>query len=134
MKRLSLVFLILLMCTPAFAFDKSAPDLIGTPDLIVSNMLGQQWVVREENLPANFCSVQEGGVTPGIRKIIRFTVTTPNIGDADINLGDPNVHFAANDGLYEFSTCHNHFHFKNYTLYQLIDPNSGFTWRAAKRG
>jgi hypothetical protein len=119
---------------PTFASDKSAPDLTGLPDLIVSDMLGQQWVVREENLGATFCSVEEGGVTPGIRKLIRFTVTTPNIGDADIYNGDPNTHIAANDGLYEFATCHNHYHFKNYTLYQLIDPNTGFVWKAAKRG
>ena len=137
MKRPAHVLFVLCMtlsALPLFASDKSAPDLNGTPDLIVSDMLGQQWVVREENLPANFCSVIEGGVTPGIRKIIRFTVTTPNIGDADIFIGDPNVHVAADDGLYEFSTCHNHYHFKNYTLYQLIDPNSGFVWRAAKHG
>jgi hypothetical protein len=129
-----LVVCLVFVALPIFASDKSAPDLKGTPDLIVSNMLGQQWVVRDENLPASFCSVIEGGVTPGIRKIIRFTVTTPNIGDADIYIGDPNVHFAANDGLYEFSTCHNHFHFKNYTLYQLIDPDTGYVWKTAKRG
>ena len=137
MKRPIHVFLVVVLCLsamPLFASDKSAPDLVGLPDLIVSDMLGQQWVVREENLPATFCSVVEGDVDPGIRKLIRFTVTTPNVGDADIFIGDPNVHFAANDGLYEFAACHNHFHFKNYTLYELIDPNTGFTWRAAKRG
>ena len=137
MKRPARVLLLLCLCltaAPLFASDKSAPDLNGTPDLIVSDMLGQQWVVRDENLPANFCSVIEGGVTPGMHKIIRFTVTTPNIGAADIYIGDPNLHVAANDGLYEFSTCHNHYHFKNYTLYQLIDPNSGFVWKSAKRG
>jgi hypothetical protein len=65
---------------------------------------------------------------------VRFTVSTPNIGDADLTLGDPNDHIAANDGLYEFATCHQHFHFKHYTLYELIDPATGHVWRAAKRG
>src|SRR5712692_11468143 len=137
MKRPAHVLFVLcltLSALPLFASDKSAPDLNGTPDLIVSDMLGQQWVVREENLPANFCSVIEGGVTPGIRKIIRFTVTTPNIGDADIFIGDPNVHVAADDGLYEFSTCHNHYHFRHYATYQLISANDGYIWRSAKRG
>jgi hypothetical protein len=128
------VLCLALSALPLLASDKSAPDLVGTPDLIVSDNLGQQWVVREERLEASFCSVQEGEVTPGLRKLIRFTVMTPNIGDADIFIGDPNVHFEANDGLYEFATCHNHFHFKNYTLYQLIDPRTNFVWRAAKRG
>src|SRR5262245_48230235 len=82
-------------------------DLDGTPDLIVRpDMLANQWVVRDENLPADACSVIEGGVTPGVHRIIRFTVMTPNIGDADIFLGDPNEHVAAGDGLYEFATCH----------------------------
>src|SRR5256885_3447958 len=105
------------------------------PDLIVDQKrLLQNWVVRDEKLPASFCSVQEGGVTPGEHLLLRFTVSTPNIGTADVNLGDPNAHFLAGDGLYEYATCHRHFHFRHYTLYELIDANSGYVWRAAKRG
>ena len=105
------------------------------PDLIVrQDKLAQQWVVRDEKLDASFCSVEEGGVTAGTRRIIRFTVMTPNIGNADIALGDPNVHVANNDGLYEFATCHHHYHFRHYALYQLIDPKTGTVWKAAKRG
>src|SRR5215831_624452 len=105
------------------------------PDLIVDQKrLLQNWVVRDEKLPATFCSVQEGGVTPGEHTLLRFTVSTPNIGTADLALGDPNVHVANGDGLYEYATCHRHFHFRHYTLYELIDPSTGFTWRAAKRG
>ncbi len=105
------------------------------PDLIVDQKrLLQNWVVRVEDLPPTFCSVQEGGVTPGERTLLRFTVSTPNIGTADVNLGDPNAHIAANDGLYEYATCHRHFHFRHYTLYELIDPATGYVWRAAKRG
>ena len=105
------------------------------PDLIVrSDILARHWVVREEDLPASFCSVIEGEVTPGVHLLLRFTVTTPNIGGADIALGDPNDHIAAGDGLYELAACHNHFHFRHYALYQLIDPATGNAWRAAKRG
>jgi hypothetical protein len=101
--------------------------------IVDQKRLLQNWVVRDEKLPASFCSVEEGGITPGEHTLLRFTVSTPNIGTADINLGDPNVHFANNDGLYEYATCHRHFHFRHYTLYELIDAN-GFVWRAAKRG
>jgi len=105
------------------------------PDMIVrTDALEQQWVVRDENLPADACSVIEGGVTPGNHRIIRFTVMTANVGDADIDIGDPLVHFQANDGLYEFATCHQHFHFRNYAKYELIDPQTGKVWKAAKRG
>src|SRR5207245_7978401 len=97
-------------------------DLDGTPDLIVrADRLASQWVVRDEKLSPDLCSVIEGGVTPGIRRLIRFTVMTPNIGDADISLGDPNEHVAANHGLYEFATRHNHFHLRHYATYALVD-------------
>ena len=105
------------------------------PNLVVrSDVLGSQWVVRDENLSPNACSVEEGGITPGLRKLVRFTVMTPNIGNQDIFVGDPNDHVAAGDGLFELATCHNHYHFRHYALYQLIDPRTGQIWRAAKRG
>lgn len=105
----------------------------GSPDLIVrEDTLGKQWVVREENLPANFCSVIEGDVTPGVRKLLRFTVMTANVGTADLVVGDPND--PANEGLFEFASCHQHHHFKNYATYELVEPKTGRVWRAAKRG
>ena len=103
------------------------------PDLIVrEDILGSQWVVRDEQI-GNVCSAIEGGVEPGLRRLVRFTVMTPNIGDTDINLGDPNAHVAADDGLYEFATCHRHFHFRHYAVYELVGAN-GKVWQAAKRG
>lgn len=102
------------------------------PDLIVDQAsLRQHWVVRTEDL-GPVCSVIEGGVTPGEHQLVRFNVSTPNIGDADLVVGDPNE--AVNQGLFEFAECHDHFHFKHYALYQLIDPRTGFIWKAAKRG
>lgn len=121
---------------------QNAVDTIGLPDLIVDSKATQQnWVNREENLPADYCSVQEGGVTPGVRNILRFTVTTPNIGNADVFVGSPLKHmdpngdgsFADSDGLYEFASCHQHFHFKHYATYKLVGTD-GKVWKAAKRG
>ena len=118
------------------------PDLVGLPDLIVDEKATQNnWVVRVEDLPANFCSVQEGNVIPGTRKVIRFTVTTPNIGDADVFVGNPLDHMDPDgdpntddaDGLFEFASCHNHFHFQHYATYRLIGTD-GTEWKSAKRG
>jgi Lysyl oxidase len=107
----------------------------GKPDMIVrTDILERQWVVREEKLDANFCSVIEGGVQAGLRKLVRFTVMTANVGDADLHVGDPSEHFANNDGLFEFASCHHHFHFRNYATYELIDPQTGKVWKAAKAG
>jgi hypothetical protein len=122
---------------------QNGPDLDGLPDLIVDSKATQNnWVTRVEDFPADFCSVIEGGVTPGTHKVIRFTVTTPNVGDADVYVGSPLKHmdpngdgnFADQDGLFEFATCHQHFHFQHYADYKLIDPATNKIWKAAKRG
>jgi hypothetical protein len=102
-------------------------------DLIVrGDILSQQWLVRDERI-GHVCSAEEGNVEPGLRRILRFTVMTPNIGTADLHIGDPLEHFNANDGLFEFASCHNHLHFRHYALYELIGQD-GYVWKAAKRG
>lgn len=126
----------------ATAYSSGTPDLTGVPDLIVDEKATRNnWLVRVEDLPATFCSVIEGGVQAGTRTLLRFTVTTPNIGDADVFIGSPLAHmdpngdgsFADSDGLYEFASCHSHFHFQNYATYRLIDA-SGKEWKSAKAG
>jgi hypothetical protein len=109
------------------AAEPAAADLIVRGDI-----LAKQWVVRDENI-GHVCSAEEGNVTPGLRRIVRFTVMTPNIGSADIFVGDPNEHVAAGDGLFEFATCHNHYHFRHYATYELVGANN-YVWKAAKRG
>ena len=123
-------------------FTQNSVDTIGLPDLIVDSRATQNnWLTRVEDFPAEFCSVQEGGITPGTHKVIRFTVTTPNIGDADVFVGSPLAHmdpngdgdFADSDNMFEFASCHDHFHFQNYATYKLIDVD-GKVWKSAKRG
>lgn len=129
---------------PLFAFTQ---DLEGTPDLIVNqHRLAVSWVIYEEFLPASFCSVEEAGIAEGVYRTLRFTVMTPNIGDADVFIGDPLAHvdpngdgdFSDSDGLYELSSCHNHFHFRNYATYEIFpvraDGSVGKAIQAKKRG
>jgi hypothetical protein len=113
-------------------------DLDGTPDMIVrEDVTRQEWLVREEDL-TGLCSAIEGGVSPGSHRLLRMTVMTPNIGDADIYIGDPNKTFVNGESpLYEFADCHRHYHFKNYALYELVKQNSDGSetvYSAAKRG
>jgi hypothetical protein len=115
--------------------SKGGATLADGPNLSVrEDVLGSQWVVRDENISSTACSAIEGEVTPGLRRLVRFTVMTPNTGNRDIFVGDPNEHVAADDGLFEFASCHHHFHFRHYALYELVDPRTGQVWRAAKRG
>jgi len=127
---------------PGPLLTQNTVDTIGLPDLIVDSRATQNnWVTRVEDFPAEFCSVQEGGVSPGTHKVIRFTVTTPNIGDADVFVGSPLAHmdpngdgdYADSDNLFEFAGCHEHFHFQHYATYKLIDAK-GKVWKSAKRG
>src|SRR2546428_7550754 len=132
-------------CTPSDSGRVAAPriaaahegDFTGAPDLIVDGKaLEGSWVVYDQILKEGTCTLEEGGViVPTVpHRVVRFTVNTPNIGDADIALGDPAAHVAAGDGLYQLSTCHQHWHFQHYATYELIDPATHFVWRAAKRG
>lgn len=122
-------------------------DLDGMGDLVVDGkVLATSWVVYEEDLSPTLCSVVEGDVPPGVHKTLRFSVTTPNVGDADIYIGDPNKHidpngdgsYADSDGLYELDGCHGHFHFRNYATYELFPVNGdgslGMAVKARKRG
>jgi hypothetical protein len=117
-----------------FAAKTDAMAVSGPNLSVREDVLGSQWVVRDENISAAACSAIEGEVTPGLRRLVRFSVMTPNTGNEDIFIGDPNEHFAADDGLFEFASCHHHFHFRHYALYELVDPKTGQVWRAAKRG
>lgn len=121
-------------------------DLDGKPDLIVDDAtLGSSWVMYNELIPPG-CTAEEGEVIPGEHRTLRFTVNTPNIGTADVFVGDPNAHFnpdgddntADGDGLFEFASCHNHFHFRHYATYELLpinpDGTLGEAVVAAKRG
>ena len=124
------------------ARDRNTVNTALLPDLIVdAKATRNNWLVRVEDFPAEFCSVQEGGVTPGTHTVLRFTVTTPNIGKGDVFVGSPLAHmdpdgdgdFSDQDGLFEFAGCHGHFHFQHYATYRLLDAG-GTEWKAAKRG
>lgn len=63
------------------------------------------------------CSFFEGCIGGlGERKLLRFDLRTPNIGDGDMLLGNPN-----GNPIFEYSTCHDHYHFNGYANYRLLD-------------
>ena len=118
---------------PRFASTGNVPDLDGLPDLTVdAKKLAHSWLIRDED--ASQCSVIEGGVSPGTHRVLRFTATTPNIGTADVFVGDPLEHVAAGDGMFEYALCHDHYHFRHYATYELISVETGAVVQAAKRG
>jgi hypothetical protein len=118
---------------PSFAIT---PESGGLPDLVVdAKRLDQSWKISTENIVGSDCAAQEGEVPLGVHRLMRFTVSSPNAGTADLVIGDPMYHYyTLNDGLFEFASCHGHFHYRNYATYELVSVATGATFRAAKRG
>ena len=94
------------------------PDL---PDLTINvERLRAEIAIEERNFEADACELdpQESCIAaPGLRKLLRFAIETPNIGSADLRLGVPSP---ANDN-FAYSSCHDHFHFEGYADFRLLD-------------
>jgi hypothetical protein len=88
------------------------------PDLTIDGArLQASAVIRTRNFKSTDCAEVEGCVGgTGKRTLLRFDVATPNIGTADLVLGDPR-----NNSLFVFSACHGHYHFSGYAVYELLD-------------
>jgi hypothetical protein len=73
--------------------DHGIPDLDGLANFVVdSARLASSWTLGSDNVEAGSCTSIEYGITPGTHRVLRFTVSTPNIGDADAVVGDPLAH------------------------------------------
>lgn len=88
------------------------------PDLTVSLQAAQSSLsIGYESFAPTSCALAEGCVGgPGDRRLLRFATQTPNVGAADLIMGDP-----AGQPGFEFSACHGHYHFEGYAAYQLVD-------------
>ena len=102
-----------------------------SPDLVVDeHLLKTQIFVSEEVITNNSCTVVEGAVTkPGKHVLLRFSSSTPNIGQTDMYIGDPNQCLGT---LFHLSECHQHLHFENYTAYRLWTEAGYANWAASR--
>ncbi len=87
------------------------------PDLVVdAYTLKADLIVTTERFGATPCAVVEGCVSSkGSHQLLRFSVSTVNVGQGDLVIGDPSE--CAN--LFHLSECHGHFHFNEYSDYRL---------------
>lgn len=91
------------------------------PDLTIdANQLQSSLLIKTQNFKASSCALDEGCVDcVGKRKLLKFAVVIPNIGNADLVLGsptDPN-----NSNLFVYSPCHDHYHVIGFTTYELLN-------------
>lgn len=100
--------------------DGPAPDLEPPklPDLtfVAEKTEGDVWldaiVVDEDH-----CAWVEGCVAGlGRRLLLRFPVSTANVGEVDLLMGRPEE----NAELYTYSPCHDHYHFDEYAEFGLL--------------
>ena len=102
-------------------------DPRGCPDLItLSETMAPH--VQTKNMKATDCQVVEGSTVAGVRKLLRFTFTTPNIGEGDLIVGRPDEH----PDWFEYSECHQHYHFKEYADYRLWTPSQKATYESLR--
>jgi hypothetical protein len=124
---------------------RAAPARVNT----VTNPSGIDLQVASEELLVNrltyryveptSCAIAEGCVGgSGWRRLLQFNASEKNLGTAPLVIGDidyfidsPDAGTSnANHHIYEFSACHNHYHFSHYATFTYGgDPNLG-----SKRG
>ncbi len=122
-------------CSPQHGqFACVPPDANGhcpAADIFVdATKIEHDYAVEWQNFAANSCSIAEGCVNgPGWRRLLRFDTWTPNQGGADLYLGTPNP----SNPNFEYSSCHQHYHFNSYAKYELRDTGGGIAARGHKQ-
>ena len=103
---------------------RALPDLIVDADRLKSDI-----VVTIENFSRHACAVVEGCVSSrGKHELLRFSSATPNIGQGDLVIGNPDDC----PNLFEQSECHNHLHFHEYSDYRLWTDAGYQMWEALR--
>lgn len=100
---------------PTDASTDLAPD-VTLPDLASEVRFP---LIQERVFLPTSCEVLEGCTAPGRRRLLRFDLTTTNVGRGDLTLGAPAVNGVARPG-FEWAECHGHFHFSGYADYRLV--------------
>jgi len=90
---------------------------VSLPDLIIWGPTVNP-LARNQTFANNACEVLEGCATPGTRRYLQFDTETRNIGTGDLFLGNPN-----GNPLFQFDSCHGHYHFNGFAEYRLLNTN-----------
>jgi len=77
--------------------------------------------ISTETFSANDHDVQDGCVTPGTHKIMRFDFLSYNAGNSDLVIGSP----ASRPDLFVWSAGHGHYHLRDFNEFLLFNANGG---------
>lgn len=104
--------------------DAAPPDADTRPlpDLVVDrDRLRADLAIEHRSFAADACELlpEEGCIAAaGDRTLLRFAVETPNLGNTNLELGDP-----AGNPAFQYSACHDHYHYKGFADFQLVDAD-----------
>lgn len=97
-------------------FSSAQPDLVIDLNYLLNDLF------LNANYNADQCEVEEGCANAvGTRKVLQFGTRSMNIGDADIVMGSPQ----SNPDLFEFHSCHQHYHFNSFANYEFFNVDCG---------
>ncbi len=110
------------ICCPSGVRNACGPidgDGCKLPDLVVDDVAAQNSLdVQMVDATADPCLLDEACVSgPGLRRVLAFDTATSNIGAGDLAIGAPSL----DNPDFEYSSCHDHFHFNGYATYDLLD-------------
>src|SRR5260221_14652102 len=92
------------------------PDLTPDPKRFVSQM-----EIVDRLFNAGDCELVEGSVGgTGYRRLLRFDMVLINGGDGDLKVGSPTDPSNPYASWFVFSSCHNHYHIRDFSNYQLL--------------
>lgn len=94
-------------------------------------------------IPQTSCTLVEGCVgDSGWRRLLQFSTSDKNLGTKTLNIGAVNYYLSGNNGylddwgLFEFSACHQHYHFTHYGDFHYgpeIERKNGFCLQSTER-
>jgi hypothetical protein len=102
------------------------------PDLVPDAEGFRQHRFSYRYIPASSCTLEEACVGgPGWRKLLLFPTADLNAGNAALDIGwvdyfhKEGGSVLSKHGVFEYSACHNHYHFMHYGRFQLGDGSTG---------
>ena len=100
------------------------PDLRPNADVVDDSIF-----IGYQAFGENACEMAEmcvGG--PGRRRLLQFESRIENLGPGDLAPGDEQ-----DNPLFEYSSCHDHYHFLDFTDYKLLNPDGSVATQGHKQ-
>lgn len=98
------------------------------PDLKVEDSVFRTHRVVYRFIEPDSCAIAENSVgSAGWRRVLQFSAADRNVGAETLEIGDIDYYIRGNEtelsnlGIYEYSLCHNHYHFKHYGSFTFGD-------------